>query len=151
MLLLLDIGNTHTHLGLAEGEDIVKSADFRTQDWFSGAANSHLCKFTGRSPVQGISLCSVVPRVTPLARQLALKTWQISPLVLNAKTVTLVKINYPRPATIGPDRLANAVAVKYHFGVPAVVVDFGTAVTLRPYSTLRAVCGTIVRASTNSP
>ena len=38
-------------------------------------------------------------------------------------------IDYPRPETIGPDRLANAVAVRKHFGAPAVVVDFGTAVT----------------------
>jgi type III pantothenate kinase len=40
-----------------------------------------------------------------------------------------VGIDYPRPATIGPDRLANAVAAHHHFGAPAVVVDFGTAVT----------------------
>jgi type III pantothenate kinase len=40
-----------------------------------------------------------------------------------------VGVDYPRPETIGPDRLANAVAVKHHFGAPAVVVDFGTAVT----------------------
>jgi type III pantothenate kinase len=40
-----------------------------------------------------------------------------------------VGIDYPEPDTIGADRLANAVAVKHHFGAPAVVVDFGTAVT----------------------
>jgi type III pantothenate kinase len=40
-----------------------------------------------------------------------------------------VGIDYPKPETIGPDRLANAVAVAHHFGAPAVVVDFGTAVT----------------------
>jgi type III pantothenate kinase len=40
-----------------------------------------------------------------------------------------VGIDYPDPKTIGADRLANAVAVRRHFGAPAVVVDFGTAVT----------------------
>ena len=45
------------------------------------------------------------------------------------ETVTGISIKYPRPETIGPDRLANAVAVRHRFGVPAVVVDFGTAVT----------------------
>jgi type III pantothenate kinase len=40
-----------------------------------------------------------------------------------------VGIDYPKPATIGPDRLANAVAVRHRFGAPSVVVDFGTAVT----------------------
>jgi len=38
-------------------------------------------------------------------------------------------VDYPKPNTIGPDRLANAVAVKDRFGAPSVVVDFGTAVT----------------------
>ncbi|HXF10689.1 MAG TPA: type III pantothenate kinase, partial [Desulfuromonadaceae bacterium] len=50
-------------------------------------------------------------------------------LELNAKTVRGVGINYPRPQTIGPDRLANAVAARKRFGAPVVVVDFGTAVT----------------------
>ncbi|HSU57185.1 MAG TPA: type III pantothenate kinase, partial [Candidatus Dormibacteraeota bacterium] len=38
-------------------------------------------------------------------------------------------IDYPKPRTIGPDRLANAVAARRLFGAPVVVVDFGTAVT----------------------
>jgi len=40
-----------------------------------------------------------------------------------------VGIDYPQPQTIGPDRLANAVAAWQRFGAPVVVVDFGTAVT----------------------
>jgi type III pantothenate kinase len=43
--------------------------------------------------------------------------------------MTLVGIDYPRPETIGPDRLANSVAARHRFGAPVVVVDFGTAVT----------------------
>ena len=38
-------------------------------------------------------------------------------------------IDYPKPDSIGPDRLANAVAACASFGAPVVVVDFGTAVT----------------------
>src|SRR5437899_2086157 len=48
---------------------------------------------------------------------------------LTHKTISGVGIDYPRPETIGPDRLANAVAARHHFGAPVVVVDFGTAVT----------------------
>ena len=40
-----------------------------------------------------------------------------------------LEIDYPKPATIGPDRLANARAGLEHFGAPVVIVDFGTAVT----------------------
>jgi type III pantothenate kinase len=53
----------------------------------------------------------------------------LSALELTPGTVEGVGISYPKPHTIGPDRLANAVAVRHHFGAPAVVVDFGTAVT----------------------
>jgi type III pantothenate kinase len=49
--------------------------------------------------------------------------------VLTPKTLRGVGVDYPKPNTIGPDRLANAAAVKHHHGAPAVVVDFGTAVT----------------------
>ena len=57
------------------------------------------------------------------------RLWNIAPVELTPRTLRGVGINYPRPQTIGPDRLANAVAVRHHFGAPAVVVDFGTAVT----------------------
>ena len=48
---------------------------------------------------------------------------------MSPKTLRGVGIDYPKPHSIGPDRLANAVAAKFHFGVPVIVVDFGTAVT----------------------
>ena len=48
---------------------------------------------------------------------------------LTHKTVTGIGIDYPHPETIGPDRLANALAARTLFGAPALVVDFGTAVT----------------------
>ena len=40
-----------------------------------------------------------------------------------------VGIDYPKPQSIGADRLANAAAVAKLYGFPAIVVDFGTAVT----------------------
>jgi len=52
-----------------------------------------------------------------------------APLELTPKTLRGVGIDYPKPQTIGPDRLANAVAARHRFGAPVVVVDFGTAVT----------------------
>src|SRR6185503_15202116 len=77
----------------------------------------------------GAALCSVVPRATPGVKRFARKRWGLKCLELTPKTLRGVGIDYPRPGTIGPDRLANAVAAATHFGAPAVVVDFGTAVT----------------------
>jgi len=129
MILLIDIGNTHTHLGLADHKQVLKQANLPTARWFDGQAAGLASKFVGRAVPGGAALCSVVPRATPLVRRAVRRLWNISPMELTARTVRGVGINYPRPETIGPDRLANAVAVKHHFGAPAVVVDFGTAVT----------------------
>ncbi|MGH7990159.1 MAG: type III pantothenate kinase, partial [Limisphaerales bacterium] len=74
-------------------------------------------------------LCSVVPRVTPQICKIVRAFWKLNVLELSPKTLRGVGIDYPKPNSIGPDRLANAVAAKFHFGAPVVVVDFGTAVT----------------------
>jgi type III pantothenate kinase len=79
--------------------------------------------------LDGVTLCSVVPAATPAIRSLIRRRWRLDCLELSPKTLRGVGIDYPRPGSIGPDRLANAVAVARHFGAPAVVVDFGTAVT----------------------
>ena len=129
MILLLDIGNTNTHLGLANCRRVVKQANIPTAAWLNGTAKRLIAGFAGRARLAGAALCSVVPRATPLARQAVERLSQLPCLELTPKTLCGVGINYPRPQTIGPDRLANAVAVRYHFGAPAVVVDFGTAVT----------------------
>jgi len=129
--LLLDVGNTHTHLGLADSRRILRQHNMSTLDWKSpGRALKKLLEFLGsESGVSGCALCSVVPAVTPVIRSTILKKWKLEPLVLSPSTVTGVGIDYPKPATIGPDRLANAVAAHHHHGAPSVVVDFGTAVT----------------------
>lgn len=125
MILLIDIGNTHTHLGLGNDLGVTKTLDFPTSHFERGTSAPFLRKLLGRRDPDGISICSVVPEATPqLLRMVSAPT-----LVLTPKTVRGIGINYPKPSTIGPDRLANAVAVRRHHGAPALVVDFGTAVT----------------------
>jgi len=129
MILLFDIGNTHTHVGLADGERVIKQANIPTLAWFGGSASACVQKIVGKHKVTGVMLCSVVPRATPLVRKAVRLTWRLDALELTPTTLRGVGIDYPKPNSIGPDRLANAVAAKLHFGAPVVVVDFGTAVT----------------------
>jgi type III pantothenate kinase len=129
MILLFDIGNTHTHLGLADDRRVVKQTDIPTRAWFTGDATALVKKFAGKKAMAGVAVCSVVPRATPRVRRLVRSLWQREVLELNARTVRGVGVDYPRPASIGADRLANAVAARARFGAPVVVVDFGTAVT----------------------
>lgn len=129
MILLLDIGNTHTHLGLANKTSVTRQTNFATGAWVANSAEKYLASFVGRRQVEGVAFCSVVPDATSCVRPVVKRLWKLSVLELRSKTIRGVGINYPRPESIGADRLANAVAVKALFGAPAVVVDFGTAVT----------------------
>jgi type III pantothenate kinase len=129
MILLLDIGNTNTHLGLANEKRVTRQKDIATADWFSGKAIAGVKRFLGGAALSGAAFCSVVPRTTPLVLKALRRTWRVEALELTPNTLGGVGIDYPKPWTIGPDRLANAVAARHHFGAPVVVVDFGTAVT----------------------
>ena len=129
MILLFDIGNTNTHLGLANSRRVVKQTDIPTDAWFKGTAESLLVRFIRGARLEGAALCSVVPRATPRVSRMVRRLWHLRCLELGPGTLRGVGVDYPQPHKIGPDRLANAVAARHRFGAPAVVVDFGTAVT----------------------
>lgn len=144
MLLLFDVGNTHTHLGLADNESVTKQINIPTAKWFDRSAAALIKRFVGRNKVEGAVLCSVVPRATPFARKIVRAAWNLKLLELNAKTTRGVGIDYPNPKTIGADRLANAVAAFKRFGAPVAVVDFGTAVTFDVVDTAGNYVGGII-------
>ncbi|SPE48894.1 Type III pantothenate kinase [Verrucomicrobia bacterium] len=129
MIILFDIGNTNTHVGLGDSRRVFEVADIPTAGWFGGSAPRFLRGALERGPLEGAALCSVVPRATPLVRRALKRLGPIPCWELTSKSLRGVGIDYPRPETIGADRLANALAARRRFGAPAVVVDFGTAVT----------------------
>ncbi|HEY3853042.1 MAG TPA: type III pantothenate kinase [Verrucomicrobiae bacterium] len=128
VIALFDIGNTHTHIGVANSSRVLRHTDVPTCDWQRNVAWKTAAKFL-RGKISGAILCSVAPAATPFVLQFVESELGVPCLQLTAKTVRGVGIDYPQPDTIGADRLANAVAVKRHFRAPSVVVDFGTAVT----------------------
>ena len=94
------------------------------------ASQSRVAKIRrSRSLEAGVCAVSCLARRRLFAR-LSAQLWNLEALELTPKTLAGLGIDYPRPETIGPDRLANAVAARDRFGAPVVVVDFGTAVTL---------------------
>lgn len=126
MIALVDIGNTHTHVALADGDrPLRRIRNIPTSALRGREGRNRIQEWLGRSRPRGACLCSVVPGATVRIRELlGVPTLQLDPSTLRGVT-----LDYPRPGTIGQDRLANAVAARHHFGAPVVVVDFGTAVT----------------------
>jgi type III pantothenate kinase len=129
MILLCDVGNTHTHLGLANRSRVTNQINIPTAKCFGGSLTKSIESFLDGADLEGVALCSVVPRLTPQVCRAIKTRYSVDCLELTAKTAVGIGIEYPKPKSIGPDRLANAIAVKHHFGTPAIVVDFGTAVT----------------------
>jgi type III pantothenate kinase len=129
LTLLFDIGNTHTHTALWNGRRMMRPVDLPTPGWLDGTACRALQRFVGRRLPEAAAVCSVVPQASAGVRRALRDTWGLRPFELTAATVQGVGVDYPHPDSIGPDRLANAIAARRLFGAPVVVVDFGTAVT----------------------
>jgi len=129
MILLLDIGNTHVHLGLADHRGVRRKVEIATGHLPLPRGLATLKRFVGKRTVTGIAWCSVVPRASRGLSPRLRRMWRVPVLPLTHLTVRGITIRYPFPASIGPDRLANAVAATHHDGAPSVVIDFGTAVT----------------------
>ena len=129
MILLCDVGNTHAHVGLGNHRRVLASLDLETKNLTSAGAREQLKALVADQSLAGACFCSVVPAAVPQVLDLLSGTSPGPTLALTYQTVRGVGIRYPKPETIGQDRLANAVAVRNLYGSPSVVVDFGTAVT----------------------
>ena len=88
--------------------------------------------------------CIVVSSVVPKKRAVVVAARKTGILWLSSKLRLGVGIDYPARKTIGADRLANAAAVAKLYGCPAIVVDFGTAVTFDIVSKKRAYIGGVI-------
>lgn len=135
--LLIDISNSFTKLAVASPKRISRPSRIPTHKLTS----TYLRRFTRRRKIDMFVVCSVVPKKNREVRSAAGKTrilWLGPGLKLG------VGINYPAPKTIGADRLANAAAVAALYGCPAIVVDFGTAVTFDIVSGQKKYVGGVI-------
>jgi type III pantothenate kinase len=135
MLLCIDIGNTNITLGLYEGETLgprwrIRTIHDKMPDEY-GILIDQLFHHQGYGPddVTGIALASVVPPLTPTFQQACRAYLGQTPLIVDAGVRTGVSIRYDTPREVGADRVVDAAAVKALHGLPACVVDFGTATT----------------------
>lgn len=131
MILLLDIGNTHTHLGWADPRGVRKTRDIDTAEVLRGRLRRHLRDWLGSRIPSHAALCSVVPAAIQPAQKALKGLVGHEPVVLRQDTVPgeLLTFRYPRPGTLGTDRIANAIAARRLFGAPVIAIDFGTATT----------------------
>lgn len=125
-ILTLDLGNTALTGGLWE--------DGRLAEHWSGPSSvrsleKRLGKISSGRRIESAILASVVPRRNAPLLTACRRRLGIDCRLLTSRTDTGLKILYADPDQVGPDRIANAVGAYRRYGGPAIVVDFGTAIT----------------------
>lgn len=132
MILVLDTGNTHVHIGLftrgrLRGTWKLSSDVRRTADEYALQIAAVLSDAT---ELEGGIISSVVPRITPVLADAVEKVTHSRPMVLTSQTEIGIRNGYLHPDAVGMDRLANAVGGNLLHGAPLLILDFGTAITL---------------------
>jgi type III pantothenate kinase len=148
MLLVLDVGNTNTVLGVFARAANSQSADEAPRyehllaNWRVATSRTstvdeygvlfrNLFSMAGLEAkgIHGIVISSVVPPLDPVLRQVCERYFELRPLFIEPGVKTGMPVQYDNPAEVGADRIVNAVAAFEKYGGPCVIVDFGTATT----------------------
>jgi type III pantothenate kinase len=135
MLLVIDIGNTNTSLGVFESERLVAHWRLTTErartgdEW--GVLARNLFELSGLDvkSIDAIAIASVVPPLNFTLNRMAEVYFHLTPLFVDHTIDTGVTILYQPAADVGADRIVDAVAAIRKYGAPCIVVDFGTATT----------------------
>src|SRR3989454_5124640 len=135
MLLVIDIGNTNTSLGVFDGERLAAHWRLTTvrartvDDWGVLARNLFALAELDFKVIDAIAVASVVPPLNFTLKRMAEVYFHLTPLFIDHTVDTGLPILYQPPSDVGADRIVDAVAAIKKYGAPCLVVDFGTATT----------------------
>ena len=140
MLLVVDVGNTQTHFGAYDGDQLVEHWRYATVRTSTadelGAVLRNLMELRGLglADLDGSIVSSTVPQLRPEWRAVGARYLRHETIVVGPGVKTGMALRYDNPREIGPDRLVNAVAAYDAIGAACICVDFGTAITFDPVS-----------------
>lgn len=150
MLLAIDIGNTHTVLGVYDGSRLV--ADWRMTSLTHRTADENWLMLRSFCADAGIEttlltaagISSVVPDLTDIYERMVRRYLRCEPVTVSAALGIGMPIRYRDPSMVGADRLCNAVAGFAHYGGPLIIIDFGTATTFDVVSAAGEYLGGVI-------
>jgi len=160
MLLVLDVGNTNTVLGVFEAavgfdrdsEPARLVANWRVATIKTQTVDEYGVLFRNLfamaelevAQVKGIVISSVVPPMDTTLREVCERYFHTKPLFIEPGVKTGMPVHYDNPAEVGADRVVNGVAAFQKFGGPCIVVDFGTATTFDAISAKGEYLGGVI-------
>ena len=135
MLLVLDVGNTTTVIGIYDGETLVKHWRLMSERHTSDELGIYLLNLLDicgipRTSIDGAIYSSVVPSLDMALSEGLREFLSVDPVKVTSSLDLGIDIAYSPRHEVGADRLVNSVAGKARYGAPLIVVDFGTAITL---------------------
>ncbi len=136
MLLVVDVGNTQTHIGLMAGGEVtsewrIATVRHRTGDEIAGLLQGFF-SLQGdvlRDTVDEVGIASVVPRLTQQWTEMCAAYLGVTPFIVGPGARTGMRIAMKNPSEVGADRIVNAIAAFEAYGGPCIVADYGTATT----------------------
>jgi type III pantothenate kinase len=150
MLLVIDVGNSNTSLGVYRGEELIAhwrltTNAVRTVDEY-GVHARNLFALAGIDfkTIDAIAIASVVPPLNYTLKKMAEDYFHLSPLFIDHSTDTGLTILYEPASDVGADRIVDAVAAVKKYGAPCIVVDFGTATTFNVMNSLGQYLGGVI-------
>jgi len=135
--LLIDVSNSFTKLAFASRARIGRASKIATPILTA----ERIARILHERNSATVVVSSVVPKKN---RQIKRAAGNRKVIWLTSQSRLNVRIDYPNPKSIGADRLANAVAVAKLYGTPAIVIDFGTAVTFDILAADNAYIGGVI-------
>lgn len=135
MLLVMDVGNTNTVLGVYDGARLVAhwrltTVRDRTVDEYGILARNLLSLASiDAAAIDAIIIASVVPPLNGILETMAETYFRVRPLFVEPGLKTGMPILYDNPQDVGADRIVNGVAAFARVKGAVIVVDFGTATT----------------------
>ena len=147
MLLAVDIGNTQTHLGAFEGEELVEHWRFQTRSGATGdELGERIAGFFNLSDmdfdaIDSVCVSSVVPPLGNQFERMTERYLEADCLTVGPGVKSGMPIRIDNPLEVGADRLVNAIAAYQRFGDACVVVDFGTGINIDAVSADGAYLG----------
>lgn len=150
MLLVIDAGNSNITLGVFEGEDLiaqwrmVTDHDKGGDEYAADLRNLFESTNVDLVKVNAVVIASVVPPLDQTLKRMVQECFQLTPLFVNHSLDTGLKILYDSPADVGADRIVDAVAAATKYGMPCIVVDFGTATTFNAVNAAGEYLGGVI-------
>jgi type III pantothenate kinase len=131
-ILCIDIGNSSAHIGLVENGAVRAQRDVSTKAMIAASADevaAELAQAIAGASLEGAAYASVVPAAVPAFERGLAKLGLMNKSLHLRHDTACIGFDYPTPHEVGQDRIANVIAAKALCGVPAVVIDMGTATT----------------------